>query len=89
MPSRSKRRTPPSWLSIQRAAEDEGRTLLSLWREHAATSPQPYALSSFRKEFRKWQSTAPENPAEEYASSDRYWQGRTLPRPDILVLGDI
>ena len=48
----------------------------------------------FYKEFRKWQSAAPlpsagsGQAAAKYAASDHYWQGKTSPRPDILVLDD-
>jgi hypothetical protein len=50
--TRSKRRTIPDWPAVQRA-EDAGRALIDLWREYAAHAAQPYALSVFRKEFRR------------------------------------
>ena len=54
--------------------------------EYAVSAAIPYGLPGFYIEFRKWQAQAPVNPAEEYAASDR--QGKTSPRPDILVLDD-
>lgn len=85
--SRAKCRTLPNWSAVQ-CGQDAGKTLVSLWREYAETAALPYGLPGFYVEFRKWQSAAPENPAEEYAASDLYWNGRVAVRPDILVLGD-
>jgi CRISPR/Cas system-associated endonuclease Cas1 len=85
--SRSKRRTIPNWKSIQ-AGEDAGVLLIDLWRKYATAAPLPYHITTFRKEFRKWQSTAPVKRVEEYAASDAYWQGKAAVRPDILTLDD-
>jgi len=85
--TRARRRTLPNWTAVQRG-QDAGKTLAELWRDYAATAALPYGLPGFYVEFRKWQSAAPENPAEEYAASDLYWNGRTAVRPDIFVLGD-
>jgi hypothetical protein len=84
---RSHRRTLPDWAAIQRAS-DVGRTLISLWRDYATIAPQPYALSAFRKEYRRWQSSAPAEPAEEYVASERHWRSKAHPRPDFLILGN-
>jgi hypothetical protein len=84
---RAKRRTIPNWKAIQ-AGEDAGAPLTDLWREYATTAPLPYHITTFRKEFRKWQSAAPVKPIEEYAASDAYWQGKVAVRPEILVLDD-
>jgi hypothetical protein len=85
--SRSHRRTLPDWAAVQRG-EDAGETLLHLWRDYAASAAQPYALSAFRKEFRKWQSAAPAESASEFVASEKFWKGKAHPRPDILVLGN-
>jgi glycosyltransferase involved in cell wall biosynthesis len=55
--SRAKRRTEPNWAAVQRA-EDAGKTMIEVWREYAARAAQPYDVSAFRREFRKWQATA-------------------------------
>jgi CRISPR/Cas system-associated endonuclease Cas1 len=83
--SRPYRRTPPDWAAVQRR-EDAGETLIEVWRDYAATAEQPYRIGSFRKEFRKWQTSAPIAPAAEFAASDRFWRGKAHPRPDILAL---
>jgi hypothetical protein len=85
--SRPHRRTLPDWAAVQRA-EDAGVTLLDLWREYAATAPQPYVYCSFQQEFRNWQSSTSVEPAAEYVASEHHWRGKAHPRPDILVLGD-
>jgi CRISPR/Cas system-associated endonuclease Cas1 len=81
------RRTLPDWNAVQ-LREDAGEPLTVAWRDYAANVAQPYALSAFRKEFRKWQSTAPAEINAEYVASERHWRGKTHPRPDILVLGN-
>jgi hypothetical protein len=83
--SRSHRRTLPDWAAVQRR-EDAGEPLIKVWREYAATAAQPYVYCSFQQQFRKWQSSTPIEPAAEFATSDRYWRGKTHPRPDILTL---
>jgi CRISPR/Cas system-associated endonuclease Cas1 len=85
--SRPLRRTLPDWAAVQRA-EDTGTTLIKVWRDYAASAAQPYALSAFRKEFRKWQSSSAWDISAEYRASERFWQGKAHPRPDILTLGD-
>jgi hypothetical protein len=84
---RPRRRTLPNWKAVQRA-EDTGQTLKTLWHVYASSAPQPYGYPAFVREFRKWQSAAPADPAEEFAASDHYWQGKLVIRPDFLVLGD-
>jgi hypothetical protein len=84
--TRTRRLTLPNWSAVQRG-ENEGRTLVSLWREYAAVAALPYGLPGFYVEYRKWQSAAPENPAEEYAASDRYWNGKTSVRPASACTG--
>jgi hypothetical protein len=85
--ARSKRRTLPDWIKVQ-AGEDAGATLIEIWREYAARAARPYDVSAFRKEFRKWQASAPVEPAKEFAASDYHWQCKASVRPDILVLDD-
>jgi hypothetical protein len=85
--SRPHRRTIPDWAAVQRA-EDAGRTLIEVWREYAAIAEHPYRIGSFRREFRKWQSSTPPSSTSEFVASERYWKGKAHPRPDILVLGD-
>jgi hypothetical protein len=44
-----------------------------LFRKIDAFFLRRWHVSAFRKEFRKWQATAPANPAE-FAASEFYWQ---------------
>jgi hypothetical protein len=85
--SRSKRKTLPDWPAVQRA-EDAGDTLSHIWRAYAARAALPYDVTTFRKEFRKWQASAPADSADEWAASDVYWSGKAAPRPDVVVLDD-